>query len=46
MANKTISIAVGKGKKLTTASAPMPRKMKNTPSVGHHAGTNRSPGYC
>lgn len=42
MANKTISIAIGKGKRLV--AKPMPRK-KAPPSQGHHAGTKRAPGY-
>lgn len=46
MANKTISKGVGKGKRLAAAPATMPRKKTNTPSIGHHAGTKRAPGYC
>ena len=46
MANKTISKAVGKGKGLKTSPAAMPRKQSNTPSIGHHAGSKRAPGYC
>jgi hypothetical protein len=44
MANKTMSKAVGKGKGLKATA--MPRKRTNTPSIGHHAGTKRAPGYC